>query len=309
MPKRLYTCCITLLLCIHVIPQGSFAMELLWYYYSCIWLGVEQSKTGGFFSFGVSFKEKCRNFNIHLDVLFKLICMKNMANCITGIIRFLFFFIFTWFDFNLTMFLHSRVLPIHVNLTPRLTEILCFQMLCFVYSYPIHVFFLSLRLQNPPILRSPYRFTSFSDRRQRKPCVVCPAPAALCSTPAQLLQQRKGSPQQGSALQTVFRCLGSSSPPPAATATALPSSTEQKNLRTTQFRKRGRSLSCLLTLYIGYYYLLLYSSNLSFEMPMGLISSQQRIVSVYYLVHLGSSIWFMLGGQQTIDDPLSIFLN
>ena len=84
---------------------------------------------------------------------------------------------------------------------------------------------------------------------------------------------------------------------------------EQMNLRTTQFRKRGRSLSCLLTLYIGYYYLLLYRSILSFELPMGLISSQQRIVSVYYLVHLGSSMWFMLGGQQTIDDPLSIFLN
>ena len=81
------------------------------------------------------------------------------------------------------------------------------------------------------------------------------------------------------------------------------------NLRTTQFRKRGRSLSCLLTLYISYYYLLLYRSILSFELPMGLISSQQRIVYVYYLVHLGSSMWFMLGGQQTIDDPLSIFLN
>src|SRR3990170_7598462 len=36
-------------------------------------------------------KKKCRNFNIHLDVLFKLICMKNRTNCITGIIRFLFF--------------------------------------------------------------------------------------------------------------------------------------------------------------------------------------------------------------------------
>ena len=81
------------------------------------------------------------------------------------------------------------------------------------------------------------------------------------------------------------------------------------NLRTTQFRKRGCSLSCLLTLYIGYYYLILYRSILSFELPMGVISSQQRIVSVYYLVHLGSSMWFMLGGQQTIDDPLSIFLN
>ena len=98
-------------------------------------------------------------------------------------------------------------------------------------------------------------------------------------------------------------------PLPVATPTALPSSTEQMNLRTRQFRKRGRSLSCLLTLYIGYYYLLLYRSILSFELPMGLISSQQRIVSVYYLVHLGSSMWFMLGGQQTVDDPLSIFLN
>ena len=37
------------------IPRGSFAKELLWYYYSCIWLeGVGQSKTGGFYSFGVS---------------------------------------------------------------------------------------------------------------------------------------------------------------------------------------------------------------------------------------------------------------
>ena len=76
-----------------------------------------------------------------------------------------------------------------------------------------------------------------------------------------------------------------------------------------EFRKRGHNLSCFITLYIGYYYLLLYRSNLSFKMPMGLISRQQRIVFVYYLVHLGSSMWFMLGGQQIVDDPLSIFLN
>ena len=86
---------------------------------------------------------------------------------------------------------------------------------------------------------------------QRKPCVVFPAPAVLCSTPAQLLQQRKGSPQQGSALQTVFRRLRSSYPPPAATATALPSSTEQMTLRTTRVRKRGRTLLCLLTLCVA----------------------------------------------------------
>lgn len=129
------------------------------------------------------------------------------------------------------------------------------------------------------------------------------------STPPEVHHRQKRSLQQRSPLQTSFRRLRSSSPLPAATPTALPSSTEQMNLRTTQFRKRGRSLSCLLTLYIGYYYLLLYRSILSFELPMGLISSQQRIVYVYYLVHLGSSMWFMLGGQQTIDDPLSIFLN
>ena len=39
-----------------------------------------------------------------------------------------------------------------------------------------------------------------------------------------------------------------------------------------QFRKSGCSLSCLLTLYIGYYYLRLYHSNLSFKMPVGHIS-------------------------------------
>ena len=93
--------------------------------------------------------------------------------------------------------------------------------------------------------------TSVTDMCQRKPCVVCPALAALCSTLAQPLQQRKGSSQQGSPLQTVFRRLRSSSPPPAATTTALPSSTEQMTLRTTRVRKRGRTLPCLLTLCVA----------------------------------------------------------
>ena len=66
-----------------------------------------------------------------------------------------------------------------------------------------------------------------------------------------LLRRCVGSPQQGSALQTVFRRLRSSSPPPAATATALPSSTEQMTLRTTRVRKRGRTLPCLLTLCVA----------------------------------------------------------
>ena len=56
MPKRLYTCCITLLLCIHVDPSGILC------YGTTIRANllevVEKSKTGGFFSFGVSFEEK-----------------------------------------------------------------------------------------------------------------------------------------------------------------------------------------------------------------------------------------------------------
>ena len=139
--------------------------------------------------------------------------------------------------------------------------------------------------------------------------MLCPAPVVPSSTPPEVHHRQKRSLQQRFPLQTFFRRLRSTSLLPAIMQTALPSSTERMNLRTTQFRKRGRSPLCLLTLYIGYYYLLLYRSNLSFKLLVGLKSRQQRIVSVYYLVHLGSSMWFMLGRQQTIDDPLSIFLN
>ena len=46
--------------------------------------------------------------------------------------------------------LHSSALPIPVNQTPKLTEIPCLQMLCLpcAFSYPIPVFFLSLRFKN-----------------------------------------------------------------------------------------------------------------------------------------------------------------
>ena len=186
-----------------------------------------------------------------------------------------------WFDFNLTMFLHSCVLPIHVNQTTRLTEILCFQMLFFAraflsYScvFPVPAFIESSNSKEPLQIYFIFRW------RQRKLCVLCPTPAVPSSTPPEVHHRQKHTLQQRFPLQTFFLRLRSSSPLPAATPTALPSMTEQMNLRTTQFRKRGRSLSCLLTLYIGYYYLLLYCSILSFELPMGLISSQQRIVSV-----------------------------
>ena len=157
-----------------------------------------------------------------------------------------------WFDLISPCFFASCDLPILVNQTPRLAEILIFKFsVLHVHSYPIHVYFLSLHCYNPQIQTSTYTITSVTDMCQRKPCVVCPAPAVLCSTPAQLLQQRKGSPQQGSALQTVFHRLKSSSPPPTATTTALPSSTEQMTLRTTWVRKRGCTLPCLLTLCIA----------------------------------------------------------
>ena len=56
MPERLYTCRITLLLCIHVDPSGILCYGTT--IRANLLEGVEQSKTGGFFSFGVSFKEK-----------------------------------------------------------------------------------------------------------------------------------------------------------------------------------------------------------------------------------------------------------
>ena len=120
-----------------------------------------------------------------------------------------------------------------------------------MHSYPIPVYFLSLHCWNPPIQTSPYRITSLTDSCQIKPCMVCPAPATPSSTPAQLLQRQKGPAEQGSGLQTVFRRLRSSSPLLAAMKTALPSSTEQMTSRTTRVHKRGRTLSCLLTLCIA----------------------------------------------------------
>ena len=88
MPKRLYTRRITLLLCIHVDPSGILCYGTT--IHANLLEGVEQSKTGGFFPL-VSLSKKKRSNFIHLDILFKLICVKNRTNCITGIIRFLFF--------------------------------------------------------------------------------------------------------------------------------------------------------------------------------------------------------------------------
>ena len=76
---------------------------------------------------------------------------------------------------------------------------------------------------------SPYRITSATGRCRRELCVVCPAPAATSSTSPELLHRQKHPPNQTSRLLTVFRRLRSPSLPPAPTATASPSSTQQMN--------------------------------------------------------------------------------
>ena len=149
--------------------------------------------------------------------------------------------------------LHSSALPIPVNQTPKLTEILCLQMLCLpcAFSYPIPVFFLSLPFKNHASQMSPYRITSVTGTCRRELCVVCPAPAATSSTSPELLHRQKHPPNQTSRLLTVFRRLRSPSPLPAPTATASPSSTQQMNLRSTRVHKRGRTLLFLLMLCIA----------------------------------------------------------
>ena len=149
--------------------------------------------------------------------------------------------------------LHSSALPIPVNQTPKLIEIMCLQMLCLpcAFSYPIPVFFLYLRFKNHATQMSPYRITSVTGTCRRELCVVCPAPAATSSTSPELLHRQKHPPNQTSRLLTVFRCLRYPSLPPARTPTASPSSTQQMNLRSTRVHKRGRTLLFLLMLCIA----------------------------------------------------------
>ena len=149
--------------------------------------------------------------------------------------------------------LHSSTLPIPINQTPKLIEILCLQMLCLpcAFSYPIPVFFLSLRFKNHASQMSPYIITSVTGTCRRELCVVCPAPAATLSTSPKLLHRQKHPPNQTSRLLTVFRRLRSPSLPLAPTVTASPSSTQQMNLRSTRVHKRGRTLLILLMLCIA----------------------------------------------------------
>ena len=125
---------------------------------------------------------------------------------------------------------------------------------CFVsqvHSYPIPMFFLSLRFKNHASQMSPYRITSVIGTCRRELCVVCPAPAMTSSTSPELLHRQKHPPNQTSRLLAIFRRLRSPSLPPAHTATTSPSSTQQMNLRSTRVHKRGRALLFLLMLCIA----------------------------------------------------------
>ena len=149
--------------------------------------------------------------------------------------------------------LHSSALPIPVNQTPKLIEILCLQMLCLpcAFSYPILVFFLSLRFKNHASQMSPYRITSVTGTCRRELCVVCPTPVAMSSTSPELLDRQKHPPNQTSRLLTIFHRLRSPSLPPARTPMTSPSPTQQMNLRSTRVHKRGRTLLFLLMLCIA----------------------------------------------------------
>ena len=124
--------------------------------------------------------------------------------------------------------LHSSAPPIPVNQTPKLTEILCSQMLCFPCAF---LFYSGVFPPIPAFLESckpmsPYRITTVTGRCRRKLCVVCPAPAATSSTSPELLHRQKHPPNKTSRPLTIFRCLRSPSLPPAPTAMASPSSTQ-----------------------------------------------------------------------------------
>ena len=84
---------------------GNFTMVLLFVH---LLRRNGANQTRGFFPLVSRSKKKCRNFNIHLGVLFKFLCMMNNTKCISRIIR-LSLYVFMWFDFNLTMLLYIPV--------------------------------------------------------------------------------------------------------------------------------------------------------------------------------------------------------
>ena len=74
MPKRFYTHHITLLLCIHVDPSGilCYGTTLVILFVHLVRRSVAKQNWRIFFPLVSLSKKKCRNFNIHLDVLFQI---------------------------------------------------------------------------------------------------------------------------------------------------------------------------------------------------------------------------------------------
>ena len=148
--------------------------------------------------------------------------------------------------------LHSSALPIPVNQTPKLTEILCLQMLCLPcaflsYSgvFPIPAFLESCKPNEPLQNYFSYRYVSkgtlcgLSCSCRDVVHLTWDAPSIEASTKPDITTL------------TVFRHLRSPSLPPAPTTTASPSSTQQMNLRSTRVHKRGHTLLFLLMLCIA----------------------------------------------------------
>ena len=146
--------------------------------------------------------------------------------------------------------LHSSTLPIPVNQTPKLTEILCLQMLylpCAFLSYSGVLYPCIFR-----IMQAKWALTELLQLQVRVEgnfVWFCSAPATMSSTSPELLHRQKHPPNQTSWLLIVFCRLRSPSLPLAPTATASPSSTQQMNL-STRVHKIGRTLLFLLMLCI-----------------------------------------------------------
>ena len=119
-----------------------------------------------------------------------------------------------------------------------------------VHSYPILVFFLSLRFKNHASQMSPYRITSVTCRCRRELCVVCLAPATTSSTSTELLHRQKHPPNQTSRLLTIFCRLRSPSLPPTTTSASTASATNLMMLRSTRLWQRGCTLvASLITIH------------------------------------------------------------
>ena len=143
-----------------------------------------------------------------------------------------------WFDLISPCFFASCDLPIVVNQTPRLAEILCFKILCFARAFLSY----SCLFPIPALLESSLSKKTLRGLSRSCCAVVHPSSATPTTEGSSTVGVRP--PDYLLPPQLFFPAAG-------AMKTALPSSTEQMTSRTTRVRKRGHTLSCLLTLCIA----------------------------------------------------------